>query len=249
VIVLYALAEAGRGTRLGSLTTDAGPLRTVRCGTLDAVVAEHPVAPARTVEAAQQHAQVVAAITARLPAAPVRFGSWHADERSLRSAVGARAEELRARVLAVGDAVEFLVRPVVDATPPAEPTPTPTPTEAAPAGAPGRSYLEGRLAQAQATRDRERDTAARLLAATAALEPLAREHRLGRGRAGIERCFLVARDDADRFAELVRELTAGTDLLAAGPWPPFTFAAAADADPDAVPAQAERRADDEQVRS
>jgi hypothetical protein len=248
VIVLYALAEAGRGARLGSLTTEAGPLRAVRCGTLDAVIAEHPGPPARTGEAAQQHAQVVAAITARLPAAPVRFGSWHADERSLRTAVDARADELRARVLAVGDAVEFLVRPAVDATSPTGPMATPIPTDAAPAGAPGRAYLEGRLAQAQATRDRDRDAAARLLAVTAPLEPLAREHRLGRGRAGIERCFLVARGDADRFAELLRELTAGTDLLAAGPWPPFTFAAA-DAAPDPVPAQTERRADDEQVRS
>jgi hypothetical protein len=248
VIVLYALAEAGRGTRLGSLTSEAGPLRTVRCGTLDAVVAEHPVAPARTVEAAQQHAELVATITARLPAAPVRFGSWHADERSLRSAVGARAEELRDRVLAVGDTVEFLVRPAVAATPPTSPMPAPAPAAEAPSGASGRSYLEGRLAEAQAARAGEREAGARLLAATAPLEPLAREHRLGRGRAGIERCFLVARDDADRFAELVRELTAGTDLLAAGPWPPFTFAAAG-ADPDAVPAPAERRAGDEQVRS
>jgi hypothetical protein len=248
VIVLYALAEAGRGSRLSSLTSEAGPLRTVRCGTLDAVVAEQPVAPARTVEAAQQHAQVVAAITARLPAAPVRFGSWHADERSLRSAVGARAEELRARVLAVGDAVEFLVRPAVAETPPAEPVPAPTPADEAPPGAAGRSYLEGRLAQAQAARASEREVAARLLTATAPLEALARDHQLGRGRAGIERCFLVARDDADRFGELVRELTAGSDLLAAGPWPPFTFAAAG-ADPDAAPARADRRADDEQVRS
>jgi hypothetical protein len=248
VIVLYAVAAAGPGTRLGSLRTDAGPLRTVRCGTLDAVVAEHPVAPARTVEAAQEHAQVVAAITARLPAAPVRFGSWHADERSLRSAVDARAEELRARVLAVGDAVEFLVRPAVAAKAPTGPMPAPSPTDEAPSGAPGRTYLEGRLAEAQVARDRERDAAARLLAATVSLEPLAREHRLGRGRAGIERCFLVARDDADRFAELLRELTAGTDLLAAGPWPPFTFAAAG-ADPDAAPTQAERGVDDEQVRS
>jgi hypothetical protein len=226
VIVLYALAEAGHGTELGPLTTGAEPLRCVRCGPLAAVVAEQPHAPARTVEAAQQHAEVVATITARLAAAPVRFGSWHADEGSLRDALGARAEELRARVRAVGDAVEFLVRP---ATGPARPTSAPPaadPTEGAAPAAPGRSYLEGRLAQAQEARADERDTAARLLAVTAPLEALAREHRLERGRAGIERCFLVARDDAARFAELVRELTAGTDLLAAGPWPPFTFAAA-----------------------
>jgi hypothetical protein len=249
VIVLYALAEAGAGTQLGSLTTEAGPLRTVRCGILDAVVADQPLAPARTVEAAQRHAEVVATITARLPAAPVRFGSWHADERSLRSAVGARDRELRDRVLAVGDAVEFLVRPAVAAAPPTGPVPAATPVEEAPSGAPGRSYLEGRLAEAQAARAGEREAAERLLAATAPLEALAREHRLGRGRAGIERCFLVGREEAAHFAELLRDLIAGTDLLAAGPWPPFTFAAAATG-PDVVPAPRDvHHADDEQVCS
>jgi hypothetical protein len=249
VIVLYALAEAGNGTGLGSLTTEAGPLHIVRCGTLDAVVADLPLAPARTVEAAQQHAEVVATITARLPAVPVRFGSWHADEGSLRAALGVHAEELRDRVRAVGDAVEFLVRPAGAAPPPVQPVPAPAPADHAPPGTPGRSYLEGRLAQAQAARAEEREAAARLLAATAPLEPLAREHRVVRGRAGIERCFLVARDDADRFAELVRELTAGTDLLAAGPWPPFTFAAAATGPDEVLAPRGVHHADDEQVRT
>jgi hypothetical protein len=235
VIVLYALAEPGDGAGLGPLATGGGePLRIVSCGCLDAVIAERQHAPARTVAAAQQHAEVVAAITARLTAAPVRFGSWHADEGSLRAAIDGRAEELRARVRAVGDAVEFLVRPATAPArtptapttpePPTAPTP-PEPVTGTAADAPGRAYLEGRLAQAKATRADEREAAARLLAVTAPLEPLAREHQLGRGRAGVERCFLVARDDAARFAELVHELTDGTDLLAAGPWPPFTFAA------------------------
>jgi hypothetical protein len=225
VIVLYAVAEAGHGAELGALTSGTAPLRVVRCGSLEAVVGEQPHAPARSVEAAQQHAEVVAAITARLAAAPVRFGSWHADEGSLRAALGARAEDLHDRIRAVAGAVEFLVRPAA----PARRTSVaaaPDPAEGTSPAATGRSYLEGRLAQAQEARADERETAARLLAVTAPLEALAREHRLERGRAGLERCFLVARDDAARFAELARELTHGTDLLAAGPWPPFTFAAA-----------------------
>jgi hypothetical protein len=226
VIVLYALAEPGHGAELGPLATGDGPLRIVPCGTIDAVIAERPHPPARTLEAAQEHAEVVVAITARLAAAPVRFGSWHADEGSLQAAIAARAEELRARVRAVGDAVEFLVRPATAPARSATASASSEPAGGAASSAPGRSYLEGRLAQEQAARDAEREASARLLAVTAPLEALARDHRLGHGRAGVERCFLVGRDDAARFAELVRELTDGTDLLAAGPWPPFTFAAA-----------------------
>jgi hypothetical protein len=222
LIVLYALAEGVHDPAAGSLRVGARSLRAVRCGPLEAIVAEHATAPSRTTGAAQEHAEVVAAIAERFPVVPVRFGSWHADEEALRVAVSDRAEDLLDLVREVGGAVEFLVRP--SSVPPVRPT---VPVAAGREGveAPGRGYLEGRLAQAKAQRAAELAAVDRLLTATATLDPLARAHRLRRGRAGVERCFLVAREEAARFAALLEDLTEGTDLLAAGPWPPFTFAA------------------------
>jgi hypothetical protein len=70
-----------------------------------------------------RHADVVAAVTEVLPAAPVRFGVWYHEEAGLRQALEGRAAELLAIVEHVAGAVEVVVReaggvaaPATDAT-------------------------------------------------------------------------------------------------------------------------------------
>jgi hypothetical protein len=219
VIVLYAVAASPLPTTSGSVAgIDDVPVRSEVCGRLHAIVSEHPNAPVRDVEVARTHAAVVAEVGHLVASVPVRFGSWHADEASLRAALADREHELLASIHRVGGHVEFVVRkPATRAA--SQPAP------AGPAAATtGRAYLEDRLADLRARRAEDTETSRRLAEVTAALEPLASEHRTVRGRLGPERCFLVAAADTRRFAATVREITAGTDLLSGGPWPPYTFA-------------------------
>jgi hypothetical protein len=198
---------------------DDAPLRHPACGALHATISEHPHAPAASAASATAHAAVVAAVAEQLPTVPIRFGVDHSDAASLRRSL-AEAEHTLLRTLErVGDAVEFVIRS--RAAPP-PPSPVVIPDDGTDAR--GRTYLQDRLRAQQEARTAEERLRTELAAATAPLAEHASETTDRVGRAGPERCFLVARAQTSRFAEAADELLDGRDeLLLVGPWPPYTF--------------------------
>jgi hypothetical protein len=199
---------------------DGAPLRHPACGALHATVSDHPRAPAPSVESATSHAAVIAAVAEQVPTVPIRFGVDHTDAVSLRRSLSEVEDTLLRTLERVGDAVEFVLR--AGASPPTT-TPVAIPDDGTDAR--GRTYLEDRLRAQQEARATEERRRTALATAAAPLAEHAIETTDRVGRAGPERCFLVARAQARRFAEVAAEVLADRDeLLLGGPWPPYTFA-------------------------
>jgi hypothetical protein len=216
VIHLYTLSGAAPTVAVAGV--DGEPVEIVPAGRLYATISHHPTAPTASTDAAVAHAAVVAAVSDEVGALPVRYGTRHRDLAALRTALAGDEPALLTQLDRVGDAVEFMVG-LVEAPSPLPP-PVPSPDEVRS----GRSYLEGRLA-AQRERDRHRRVAIeRIVTATAPVAALATESLDVDGRRGPERCFLVPRRDARRFADAARTaLRSEPTLHLGGPWPPYTF--------------------------
>jgi hypothetical protein len=219
VIHLYALADAPVAVA-GLSGLDGAEVRDLHCGRLHAVVSDHDAVPAPTREHALDHAAVVEAVCALVDAVPVRFGVRHADEPALRAALDERAEALVDVLRRVGGRHELVLR--ATAAPEAK---APTPSTVAAADAPGRSYLEARLAEERARVTAARSARERLRSRTEELDDLAVEVLERDGPVGPERCLLVDDDRLEATLRLARRLIDAQDgLVLGGPWPPYTFA-------------------------
>ncbi|HWB70795.1 MAG TPA: GvpL/GvpF family gas vesicle protein [Egibacteraceae bacterium] len=217
MIHLYALTA--EPVALGGLRGVGGAaVRLVDCGSLCAVVSEHEQAPPALTGHALAHAAVVAAVARTVPTLPVRFGSRHGDEQTLRGRIGQRQGQLSAQLRRLGRHVEFAVR--------AAPEPEAQPSQARAGTGSGRAYLQRRLGQQQAARCAAEAARHRLRTRTAALGGLSVLTSERDGPRGPETAYLVEAEHAERFRALAAEAVAGDPcLLLAGPWPPYTFAA------------------------
>jgi hypothetical protein len=219
LIHLYGLARGQLRAQVRGIADAA--VTSTPLGRLHAVVSEHDGPVPQTRAAALRHLEVIEVVAAELEVLPVRFGSDHRDEASLRTKLGAE-HALRSALERVAGRVEFVVR--------ADPTPgPPSPAAEAVAGqgevGAGRAYLEQRRAVERAAAHRSAELLELVRSATVDLEREAAATVETVGRFGPERCFLVPRDAAASFDARARA-AAGSDgrLVVGGPWPPFTFA-------------------------
>lgn len=221
MIHLYALArDAVLPRRPG---VDGADVVTLPAGDLHACISHHHGDVPATTEAALAHVAVIEAVADRTDVLPVRFGPPVADLARLRTELDRARPELTRLLDRVGAHVEFVLRPAEAQVP-----------VVAGAGAaadgtrgPGRAYLEGRRAAAQAVSDAQAAQRDHLRRVSGPLDAAATAVEDTTGPSGPERCFLVARDAAAAFASLAREVSEGTGLVVGGPWPPFTFASPA----------------------
>lgn len=220
MIHLYGLARAPVAADLSGI--HGAPVATLEVGDLRAVVSHHDAAVPADAVTALAHVAVIEAIAEHAEVLPVRYGPGHADAAALRAELDRARPRLHTLLDRVGRHVEFVVR--------AARVPAPVTTGAGrgpgehTAPLSGRAYLEDRRAAVRAAteavealHDRIVDCTRPLVTAAAATEDTT-------GRTGPERCFLVPREAAARFAEQAQQLTEASDLVVGGPWPPFTFA-------------------------
>jgi hypothetical protein len=226
VIHLYAVT---RGTRLppGLRGLDEAELEIVPCGALDAIVSVHETVPSVDRAAALRHAAVVAAVAEHAAVVPVRFGVEHVDRPNVRRAVRSAETELLRSLERVGGHVEFVVRGARD-TRADRPLGTQEPRaehRTSDALAPGRAYLEDRLAEQRRARRAERVAAAELRALTGPLNEQATVVVERVGPYGPERCYLVELAGLASFTAAASAcLHDHEQLVLGGPWPPYTFA-------------------------
>jgi hypothetical protein len=219
LIHLYAIARGPLRAQVRGIA-DA-PVTTTPVGRLHAVVSDHEGPVPQTRAAALTHLEVIEVVAAELEVLPVRFGSDHRDEASLRAKLGAE-DALRSALERVAGRVEFVVRPARPPVPPS--SPGPVTTDRGEVGT-GRAYLEQRRAAEQAAADRSAELLGVVRSTTRDLETEAAATVETGGRFGPERCFLVPREAAPHFVARARAAV-GADgrLVVGGPWPPFTFA-------------------------
>lgn len=204
---------------------DGAALVVVPCGQLEAVVTEHDRAPSVEREAALTHAAVVAALAEHGPVLPVRFGVAHTDVASLQAAVRGAEHGLQRSLERVGGHLEFVVREVAHHRAEAGGSTQRRARTEPRSEAPGRAYLEARLAEERAARQAEQVATAELRALTSPLDRYAAVvvERIGPG--GPERCYLVDRALLGAFTAAASACLEGRrELILGGPWPPYTFA-------------------------
>jgi len=213
VLYLYAFARG-----LGSLPRATGlkerPPELVAVGSLDAVVSRHDrLEQEVAADALVAHAEVVDALMAETDEfVPVRFGTVFEDETSLQNAAAGNEQALEQVLRKVRGRVEFGLHVVRR---PGAPVPAPERS--------GRERLLGKLEQLRAAED-----AAELDEPLVRLAVESRRRLLRTPRLLLSAAYLVERPRASEFAERLRELVESRperlEVLATGPWPPYSFA-------------------------
>ena len=212
--MLYVYAFVSAPASLPDVSgVEGSPLGARRIDVLDAVVSEHdrPVDTSET--AVLEHARVVEALAgANEGVLPARFGGMHADEAALSAAVAGR--ELVEALGRVRGCVELGLRVLGAAGSQAS-------------AATGAEYMRARL-----ERRRELERLADELHVP--LAALARDSTLALGttpRLLLTAAYLVPRGDVEAFGETVASLQAAhpeLGIVCTGPWPPYSFAIAAE---------------------
>ena len=232
--------------------TDA-PVRALPFERLYAVVQEVPAAeadrrswtdrlsdPAELERCARAHHQVVTAVAAHGPAAPMALATLYSSEERARQALGADAARFHAVLDRVGGRVEWGVKVYVSTASAATEEDRAVAATRVPAGpqasGAGRAYLErvrgthrareeSRRAALQAAE--ETDAVLRGLAVAARRLRLQDQQLSDRGRAQVlNGAYLVEESRAARFTEAVATLRQRTGVLIelSGPWVPYSFA-------------------------
>lgn len=214
MLYLYALAR-GLDSAPAAVGLARTPTELVRLGSFDAVVTRHgdlePDAEAETLVA---HAAVVETLmeeTEQL--VPVRFGSVFENEASLHTAAAARLGEIEDVLREVRGRVEFGLHVV----------------RRAPARRGGERPQTGRdrlLAKLEQLRSAE--SAAELDRPLVELAVESRRRLLRTPKLLLSAAYLVERARAAEFAErsqaIVDTRPRSLEVLATGPWPPYSFA-------------------------
>jgi hypothetical protein len=220
-IVERAVAQAPVGTRgLGGTA-----LRVTLAEGLAAVFSRHRTLRARpSPEAMWTHERVVETLMERGAVLPMRFGTTLADEDALAAALADRRDELLASLERVRGRVELGVRA-------AQPAREPAVSDAArahPASITGREYVLGKLRELR----RAEHAAAALHEPLAGLAAEARQQRVRAPDEVLRAAYLVDRAAVGSFRAAVERLQAAhpdTAILCTGPWPPYSFVGATDA--------------------
>jgi Gas vesicle synthesis protein GvpL/GvpF len=171
-------------------------------------------------EAVVRHAEVIEALQMRSEAIlPARFGDGFSDNEDLVTAVRSKRIQLERGLTRVRGCVEFGVRVVLSEREAVEEGPIRS----------GRDYMGLRLEQAIKRRVLARqidEPLARLAMATTRGDPSTPDILL-------TAAYLVPVPAAELFqleVQRLQALLADLDILCTGPWPPYSFAADAEAD-------------------
>ncbi|HEX6150029.1 GvpL/GvpF family gas vesicle protein [Nocardioides sp.] len=240
---LYAVARGTEPAQLADVSGLRGSsVEVIRYRDLDAVVSDVPLAEfdedalkenleqlSWLEEVARGHHEVVHAVSARAPTAPMRLATIFLDDDAVRR----RLSELYDALVEVLDRVERRVEWSVKAVAP-EPAPTPV---TVPEPTSGAEFLRRRRAQADEREERQ-DTGARAAEAihhalsevSVASRILAPQDPQLTGITGtmiLNGAYLVAVDAQEAFAARlseVEETHGDLRIESGGPWPPYSFA-------------------------
>lgn len=213
MLYLYALVQS-LGAPPAARGLHGRPLELVALGPLAAVVSRHgELDQELATDALMAHAAVVAALMAETPdLVPVRFGAVFENESSLRTAAAARMSALEGVLENVRGRLEFGLHVVRRACDPEQDEQQD-----------GRGRLLRKLEQLRIA-----ESASRLDGPLVELAVESRRRRLRTPRLLLSAAYLVARERAPAFSEqahaIVERRPEGLEVLATGPWPPYSFA-------------------------
>jgi hypothetical protein len=217
VIRLYAVCDASASTALGE-RLQRERLRTVRCGALAAVVADHSGAvPQPSEQNLWEHERVVESLLESCELLPARYGTVLAGDASARELLAARARAFEAALAKVSGRVELGVRARFSARFEELAHPLDSSHHAA-----GAAYME-RLA---ARRRLAGELAGRIDASLSALATANTKRTLPSASQPMSGAYLVSRDTVERFRARVLALDAEiceAEIACTGPWPPYSF--------------------------
>lgn len=209
---------------------DAQPV-VLTCGALAAVVT--PLRTHRlpaTVAHVLQHEAVLEALMPDCTLLPLRFGTVLPDAAAVQTLLTHHHAACRASLERVRGCVELGIRALWRAAAESG-ADQPRPTGVATPPTSGRAYMLARLAEARQQRTRQQQAealAATLHAPLAAGAVASTHHVLVTPRLLLTGAYLVHRDQVAAFRETVAHLAgqptaAEVQLLATGPWPPYSF--------------------------
>jgi hypothetical protein len=216
VLYVYAISDSSPDSVATGL--HGAPLRAIECGSVQAIVSEHAVAPEPDEDLLWAHERVVEALMEGATILPMRFGSTVEGPEALVAMLEPRREAFLAALERVRGAVELSVRAELPSV--AEPVDAEL-GDAARHFGPGTSYLLERA------RDQRRsEDAAELIH-----RPLATLARRSKQKAGsdphaFKAAYLVEEDAVESFGQRVGRLnvTLGDiNVSCTGPWPPYSF--------------------------
>lgn len=213
MLYLYAFAR-GLDSPPEAVGLEATSPELLPLGFLDAVVSRHgDLDPEVASDALVAHANVVEALMGTTDElVPVRFGSVFGDGTSLRTAAAARREALEEVLRKVRGRVEFGLHVVQQQ--PAAPDEQPQS---------GRGRLLAKLEQLRGAEDAAELDEPLVRAAVDSRRRLLRTPNLL-----LSAVYLVERARAGEFAArsraIVERRPRGLEVLATGPWPPYSFA-------------------------
>nr|WSW65148.1 GvpL/GvpF family gas vesicle protein [Streptomyces sp. NBC_00995] len=254
-IYVYAVCRTEGEPSLGGLTGVSGdePVRTLRCGSLTAVVQtvraadftdevwqERLADEAELERYARAHHDVVSAVAARFPTVPLPLATLYNGEERAALALAGESARFRTALKRIAHHAEWGVKvyaPVTgsEGSRAPEERPTALAGRAHPAPGAGLAYLERKRSQQSQRERRQADSllvadtvdadVSRIAAASRRLRP----H--GSGAAGDRRIqvlnatYLVADDRAAELAPLAARLRerTGAEIEVSGPWVPYSF--------------------------
>ena len=197
-------------------------MRGIECGSVQAIVSEHAVAPEPDEDLLWAHEQVVEGLMEGATILPMRFASTVEGPAALVAMLEQRRQEFIAALERVRGAVELSVRAELPGDPePADPEPVAAEPRLMRHFGPGTSYLLERA------RDQRRgEDAAELIH-----RPLVALARRSKRTAGgdphaFKAAYLVEEDAVESFGQRVGRLNAtlgDINVSCTGPWPPYSF--------------------------
>ncbi|MEV7468357.1 GvpL/GvpF family gas vesicle protein [Streptomyces kronopolitis] len=260
VSYVYAISRAGSelDAKAAHLTgLEGGPLRTVTCGELTALVSSVPAGAyseegmrARLEDlseleaVARTHHAVIEAAYATTAALPMRLATVYLDDARVRSMLHERRTDFGDLLAWLDGHIELGVKIYADpreaaGAPPAAPAPAPA---SAPVGS-GRAYLQQRRAQRRQHRDAYRaagavagtvpDRVSALARARVAHRPQQGELAAGPGENISNEAYLVPVERVAEFRQALAGLAddvPGVQVEITGPWAPYSFATPPTAD-------------------
>jgi Gas vesicle synthesis protein GvpL/GvpF len=222
---VYAVAERPDLPLPSVRGMDGALVGGVPAGELLAVVTRHEQPPrSRGADAFWAHERVVERVMDDRAVLPMRFNTTQPDDGTLRRALLARHDELRAALDRVRGRVEVGVRAIGNGTAPvavAAPDPlgtaAPAPGDAAPdSPSSGREWIADRI-EAGRLADSLHEPLDELAVAS-------RRRPSGGSDEILRAAYLVDRSALPSFREAVERLQRpGVSLLCTGPWPPYSF--------------------------
>ncbi|MFI1741774.1 GvpL/GvpF family gas vesicle protein [Streptomyces sioyaensis] len=253
VSYVYALSRAGTAldTTAPQLTgLDDGPLRTVTCGELSALVSSVPAGAyseegmrarledlSELAAVARTHHAVIEAAYATTTVLPMRLATVYLDDARVRSMLHERRADFGELLTWLEGHVELGVKVYADPREAVAAPPVPAPASTPAPVSPGRAYLQQRRAQRRHNRDAYRaagavagavpDRVSALARARVAHRPQQGELASGPGENISNEAYLVPAERTGQFHQALTGLAddvPGVHVEITGPWAPYSFA-------------------------